>query len=59
LSESHVVAAGLINTDGKLLPGVFKFGSGGNRFLTIDKEPLFLIKGTTKKNLLDEKNAEK
>ena len=58
LSEGRVLVAGLINMDGELFPSVFKTGPGGNRFLTVNEQPLFVIEGTTKKNLLDKKNAD-
>jgi hypothetical protein len=56
--EGRVLEARLINMDGKFLPRVFPSGPGGNRFLIIDKLPLFQAEGTAKKNLFDKKDAD-
>ena len=57
-SEGRVLAAGLIDTHGELLPGVLKTGPARSRFLAIDEYPLLLVEGPTQKNLLDQKTAD-
>ena len=60
LSESRVLtlAAGLVDMRGKLLPCVFKTAALRNRFLAINKHPLFAIEGAAKKNLFEKKKAD-